>query len=64
INWRPVIWGLGMQMLLGLFVLRTSVGAQAFRFIGHQFEIFLNYVLAGVTFVFGEKYEDFFFVFK
>ncbi|KAK0060502.1 sodium/nucleoside cotransporter 2 [Biomphalaria pfeifferi] len=53
-----------MQMLLGLFVLRTSVGAQAFRFIGHQFEIFLNYVLAGVTFVFGEKYEDFFFVFK
>ncbi|XP_059149682.1 uncharacterized transporter YutK-like [Physella acuta] len=64
VKWRPVIWGLAMQMVLGLVVLRTAVGANVFSFLGHQIEIFLSYVNAGVLFVFGDRYEDFYFAFK
>ncbi|XP_005109972.2 sodium/nucleoside cotransporter 2 [Aplysia californica] len=64
INWRPVVWGLGLQMALALLIHRTEVGQSTFTFLGRQMEIFLNYVLAGVLFVFGENYEMFFFVFK
>lgn len=61
---RPVVWGLTLQFLLGLFVLRTNVGQQAFSFLGKQVEHFLSHVIAGVEFVFGENYVDFEFAFK
>ena len=61
---RPVVWGLTLQFLLGLFVLRTNVGQQTFSFLGKQVEHFLSHVIAGVEFVFGDNYKDFEFVFK
>eukprot|EP00105_Crassostrea_gigas_P038355 XP_019922503.1 PREDICTED: solute carrier family 28 member 3-like [Crassostrea gigas] len=61
---RPVVWGLTLQFLLGLFVLRTNVGQQTFSFLGKQVEHFLSHVIAGVEFVFGENYVDFEFAFK
>ena len=64
INWRPVVWGLALQMCLGLLTLRTGPGRESFQFLGRQMEAFLNHVMDGVLFVFGEKYEDFFFIFK
>nr|XP_034336702.1 sodium/nucleoside cotransporter 2 isoform X2 [Crassostrea gigas]XP_034336703.1 sodium/nucleoside cotransporter 2 isoform X2 [Crassostrea gigas] len=61
---RPVVWGLTLQFLLGLFVLRTNVGQQTFSFLGKQVEHFLSHVIAGVEFVFGKNYVDFEFAFK
>ncbi|KAG8130696.1 hypothetical protein E2320_017271 [Naja naja] len=60
--WRPVIWGVAMQFVLGLITLRTKVGFDAFNWLGNQ--IFLGYTDAGAKFVFGKKYTDHFFAFK
>ncbi|GFR82757.1 sodium/nucleoside cotransporter [Elysia marginata] len=53
VNWRPVIWGLALQMCLGLLTLRTGPGRECFQYLGKQMEDFLDHVLAGVLFVFG-----------
>lgn len=64
IKWRPVVWGIVLQMVLGLLILRTEAGRKTFAFLGKQVEHFQSHVLAGVNFVFGEKYGDFEFIFK
>uniref|UniRef100_A0A3B4A149 Uncharacterized protein n=1 Tax=Periophthalmus magnuspinnatus TaxID=409849 RepID=A0A3B4A149_9GOBI len=55
VKWRPVFWGLGMQFCIGLFVIRTHPGLVAFRWLGDQVKIFLDYTKAGSSFVFGEN---------
>uniref|UniRef100_A0A670JPV7 Sodium/nucleoside cotransporter n=1 Tax=Podarcis muralis TaxID=64176 RepID=A0A670JPV7_PODMU len=62
--WRPVIWGIGLQFILGLITLRTKVGFDAFNWLGGQVQTFLEYTDAGSKFVFGDKYTDHFFAFK
>ncbi|XP_020822662.1 solute carrier family 28 member 3 [Phascolarctos cinereus] len=62
--WRPVFWGIGLQFILGLFILRTTPGFQAFNWLGNQVKIFLEYTDSGAIFVFGEKYADHFFAFR
>ncbi|XP_014651033.1 PREDICTED: solute carrier family 28 member 3 [Ceratotherium simum simum] len=64
VNWRPVFWGIGLQFLLGLIILRTDPGLRAFQWLGKQVQTFLEYTDAGAAFVFGEKYTDHFFAFK
>ena len=59
-----MIWGIVLQLILGLLILRTEPGKTTFSFLGKQVEHFQSHVLAGVTFVFGEKYSDFEFIFK
>ncbi|NXQ58844.1 S28A1 protein, partial [Anthoscopus minutus] len=53
VSWRAVFWGLGLEFLLGLFVLRTTPGTQAFQWLGDQIQYFLGYTTAGSSFVFG-----------
>ncbi|KAL2781291.1 solute carrier family 28 member 3 [Daubentonia madagascariensis] len=64
VYWRPVLWGIGLQFLLGLLILRTDPGFIAFNWLGRQVQTFLEYTDAGASFVFGEKYKDHFFAFK
>ncbi|KAK2499898.1 hypothetical protein MC885_014679 [Smutsia gigantea] len=64
VYWRPVFWGIGLQFLLGLLILRTDPGFMAFDWLGKQVQTFLGYADAGASFVFGEKYTDHFFAFK
>ncbi|KAB1257383.1 Sodium/nucleoside cotransporter 1 [Camelus dromedarius] len=54
VSWRAVSWGLGIQFVLGLFVIRTEPGFVAFQWLGDQIQIFLSYTEAGSSFVFGE----------
>ncbi|XP_066294081.1 sodium/nucleoside cotransporter 1-like isoform X1 [Branchiostoma lanceolatum] len=54
VKWRPVIWGLALQFCLGLFVLRTSIGFEAFNFLGQKFEGFIEFADEGSAFVFGD----------
>ncbi|XP_063170362.1 sodium/nucleoside cotransporter 2 isoform X2 [Candoia aspera] len=55
VSWRAVFWGLGLQFVLGIFIIRTEPGFQAFQWLGNQIQTFLNYTIAGSGFVFGEK---------
>ena len=64
IRWRPVLWGLALQIAFALFILRTPVGLVVFQWLGNVVSSFLNYSDAGASFVFGENFQDFFFAFK
>ncbi|XP_070579751.1 solute carrier family 28 member 3-like isoform X2 [Ptychodera flava] len=64
VKWRPVLWGLALQFLLGLFILRTKAGYDAFKWLGDQCQIFLEYTDAGSRFLFGDLYTNHFFAFK
>lgn len=64
VYWRPVFWGIGLQFLFGLLILRTEPGFIAFEWLGKQVQTFLEFTNAGASFVFGEKYTDHFFAFK
>ncbi|XP_060236547.1 solute carrier family 28 member 3 [Meriones unguiculatus] len=64
VYWRPVFWGIGLQFLLGLLILRTKPGFIAFDWMGKQVQTFLEFTDAGAMFVFGDKYTDHFFAFK
>ncbi|XP_069322669.1 sodium/nucleoside cotransporter 1-like [Eulemur rufifrons] len=64
VSWRAVSWGLALQFVLGLFVIRTEPGFIAFQWLGDQIEVFLSYTRAGSTFVFGENLVNDVFVFQ
>ncbi|XP_054858276.1 sodium/nucleoside cotransporter 2-like [Eublepharis macularius] len=55
VSWRTVFWGLGLQFLLGVFIIRTKPGFLAFQWLGKQISIFLGYTRAGSSFVFGDR---------
>ncbi|XP_005376795.1 PREDICTED: sodium/nucleoside cotransporter 2 [Chinchilla lanigera] len=54
VSWRTVFWGLGLQFIFGILVLRTDPGFIAFQWLGGQVQIFLDYTVAGSSFVFGD----------
>ena len=64
VRWRPVVWGLVLQWILAIFILRTALGLRIFQALGGFISRFLNFSDAGASFVFGENFEDFFIAFK
>ncbi|XP_047396799.1 sodium/nucleoside cotransporter 2 [Sciurus carolinensis] len=54
VSWRTVFWGLGLQFVFGVIVIRTDPGFIAFQWLGDQIQIFLEYTVAGSSFVFGD----------
>lgn len=53
INLRTVFSGLALQLALALFILKTSVGANIFAWVGHKIETLLQMADKGGEFVFG-----------
>jgi CNT family concentrative nucleoside transporter len=64
VRWRTVLWGLALQVVLAVIVIRTPWGFAAFSFLGDLAKKFLDFSDAGSSFVFGEKFTDHFFAFK
>ncbi|NXI68598.1 S28A1 protein, partial [Anseranas semipalmata] len=64
VSWRAVFWGLGLEFLVGLFILRTTPGTQAFQWLGDQIQFFLSYTKAGSSFVFGNTLIEDVFAFQ
>jgi concentrative nucleoside transporter, CNT family len=64
VQWKPVLWGVALQFIFAVFILRTPIGLSVFQFLGNIVTQFLNFSDAGARFVFGENFEDFFFAFK
>ncbi|XP_024877586.1 solute carrier family 28 member 3 [Temnothorax curvispinosus] len=55
IDWRPVIWGLILQFIFGLIMLRWSVGHSIFDCVSGKVVTFLDYAKAGANFVFSKE---------
>jgi CNT family concentrative nucleoside transporter len=51
---KTVVWGLGLQLALALFVLRVKSGAWLFQIAGDGAKRLLDFSYAGSAFVFGE----------
>lgn len=61
---RTIFAGLGLQLLLAVLVLKTTIGQAIFAGIGRGFRGLLSVVDVGCEFVFGPGFEDHFFAFK
>jgi CNT family concentrative nucleoside transporter len=54
IKLKTILWGLGLQLALGFFVLRSSLGGRIFGFLGNGANKLLSFSYAGSSFVFGD----------
>jgi CNT family concentrative nucleoside transporter len=50
---RMVGWGLGLQVLFALIVLKTEIGIRTFQWLGNKIQDLLHYSVEGSRFVFG-----------
>ena len=57
VKWRPVFWGIGLQFLFGLMILRWSVGMAVFNFLSDKVNGFIQFTYAGSSFVYGTVTE-------
>ncbi|ORY04641.1 hypothetical protein K493DRAFT_311337 [Basidiobolus meristosporus CBS 931.73] len=55
IRWATVIVGVLMQYLLGLFILKTSVGYDIFNWLSHLCTTLLDFSNTGMAFIVGDK---------
>jgi concentrative nucleoside transporter, CNT family len=55
---KTVLWGLGLQLALGLFVLRVKSGEWLFQKMGNGAKKLLDFSYVGSSFVFGELGKD------
>ena len=53
ISLRIVGWGLGLQVLFALIVLKTDAGIRGFQWLGQKIQDLLHYSVEGSRFVFG-----------
>ncbi len=64
IRWRPVAVGTALQVVFALIILKTEVGRNVFDVVGAGITRFLDFTDAGASFVFGERFKEFYFAFK
>ena len=64
VRWHPVLWGIGLQFILAVLILKTQAGFALFEFLGNAVSHFLNCSDQGAKFVFGEDFQDHFIAFK
>lgn len=58
IQWRVVLWGLGLQILFALLILKTPVGEQVFDTASTIIKALLGFTAAGAEFIFGDLVFD------
>jgi CNT family concentrative nucleoside transporter len=58
IRLKTIAWGLGLQLALGLFVLRVKSGEWLFQQMGNGAKKLLDFSYVGSSFVFGELGKD------
>ncbi|MCL2928102.1 MAG: NupC/NupG family nucleoside CNT transporter [Trichodesmium sp. MAG_R01] len=64
IKWETVLWGIGLQLLFALLILKSKTGLAVFKFIADIISQLLKFSDAGAKFVFGENYLEHFFAFQ
>ncbi len=58
------MWGLTLQFIFALIILRWSFGYDAFQWLGDRISEFLAHSDAGSAFVFGDSFRMHFFAFS
>ena len=53
IPWRVVIWGISLQLIFAVFILKTPVGAGVFDFMNTIVVALLGFTVDGAEFIFG-----------
>ena len=64
IPWNTVLWGVALQLILGVVLLKSAIGLRVFQFLGSVAEKFLDFSDAGAKLVFGDGFEEHFIAFK
>lgn len=64
INWHTVAWGIGLQIIFAILILKTQGGFILFQWLGDVVTTFLNFGDAGSKFLFGENFTEHFIAFK
>ena len=64
IRWSTVLWGIGLQLILGFLILKTRVGLMVFQLLGKCARQFLDFTDSGSKFLFGDGFEEHFIAFK
>jgi CNT family concentrative nucleoside transporter len=58
VSWRVVVWGLGLQLVFALVVLKTPVGVMFFEGVNRGVRAVLAYATEGGRFIFGNLVSD------
>jgi CNT family concentrative nucleoside transporter len=56
--WRVIIWGIGLQLLFALFILKTPAGALVFDRLNTVIVSLLGFTVEGARFIFGDLVYD------
>ena len=64
VKWSPVLWGIALQLIFAILILKTAPGLAVFRFLGDMVTQFLNFSDAGAKFIFGDNFAEHFIAFK
>jgi len=54
VPWRILAWGLGLQLIFALFILKTPVGEQLFAVLNDLIVSLLGFTVQGASFLFGD----------
>ncbi|WP_414544949.1 NupC/NupG family nucleoside CNT transporter [Nostoc sp. CCY0012] len=64
VRWRTIAWGLGLEFVFALVILKTPWGVTVFKSLADIISNFVAFADVGAEFVFGENFRDHFFAFK
>ena len=64
IPWHTVLWGVALQLILGVLILKSAIGLNIVQFLGNVIQQFLDFSDEGAKLVFGEGFEEHFIAFK
>lgn len=64
VRWQPVLWGIALQLIFAVLILKTRPGLAVFKFLGDTVTQFLNFSDEGAKFVFGDNFAEHFVAFK
>lgn len=54
VAWRVVLWGVGLQLLFAVFILKTAAGAFLFDWLNTVIVSLLGFTIEGARFIFGD----------
>lgn len=58
VPWRTVVWGIALQFIFGILVLRTQVGRAIFEAANDAVVALLGYTVEGAAFIFGNLVQN------
>jgi CNT family concentrative nucleoside transporter len=64
VKWQPVLWGIALQLIFAILILKTAPGLAVFKFLGDLVTQFLNFSDVGAKFIFGDNFAEHFIAFK